>query len=560
MKFDNVNVSALKGILNGTRRVNSSNQAALRPVTIQKNEGSARLQKMVLAGAGVLQLTTLLTGCISKQATPTDDASVVMEQTDEVTGQYQAPDGTYWNSEEDYQDYLNGSAELTEQVEQDEDDLLDFLSTFEDVDGGMSDNQKTEGEVLSGDEHVTYTDNTYTDPETGTHWVSEEDYQQAKDAGIVNQTNESTVVSTDTNAWQAPDGSYWQSEEEYQEYVNSQNQNETVVSTDTNAWQAPDGSYWSSEEEYNKYNASSNTVVSSDGIVPGPGVPSVTAYGPGEEVSETEENFQAPDGSYWSSEADYEAYMNSFNTFVEEYDSSDVYSDDMNQYQAPDGSYWESEEAYQDFINDFSSLTDEYDASHEEYVSGEDTDDYFVAPDGSYWVSEEEYQDFLNSEVNSISTAPEGITETFGDIVEVSTLSSNPVEQEENIEEEITPAYEDSEETIAEDTDDYFVAPDGSYWVSEEEYQESLNSGVDSISAAPEETTEVFSGVEEAADFSSDSIESEEMTQEEVAPTYENSEEVSMEDNEWFQAPDGTYWVSEEDYLEFMEMQNGKSL
>ncbi len=244
----------------------------------------------------------------------------------------------------------------------------------------------------------TYTGPTYTPEKGGDTWASEQDYQEAKDAGLLDAAAGTEKVTITGDAYIAPDGSAWTSEAEYKKYVEGQ-KGDTVVTTDS-GWVAPDGSVWTSEEEYNKYVQSQNGTV----VTPGSG-----------EVVERGEGYLAPDGTYWESQEEWLKYISGVNQTTEYYDDTyqdDYYQDDYEDYSPSteqretdeyggyyqDGYYWVNGEVYaskQDYLdllyggqqNEVGDDTPQYEASS----------DFYTAPDGSVWTSEEEYRMYEDS-------------------------------------------------------------------------------------------------------------------------------------------------------------------
>ena len=214
--------------------------------------------------------------------------------------------------------------------------------------------------------------------------------------------------------------------------------------------------------------------------------------------------YVAPDGSFWESEQDYQDYINSLNedqnqdttgtseVTPEPGPASPIPEPPISDgsYKDPDGNYWDSEQDYLDYINSIQTQT------------GQGEDSYFVAPDGSYWDSEASYNDYINSISNEAVTEPP--------IVEIPPVIDEPAAEEEN----------------------YYTAPDGSVWASEQDY------------------LDFIAGQDANVDTASYTAETEAAPVEEAPAATENVGTGS--EDEYYYAPDGSVWASEQDYVEYM--------
>ncbi len=188
------------------------------------------------------------------------------EISDELDGKYLAPDGSYWESEQDYLNQINGDEVVT----------VEGTGTTEDV------------IVAEGD--------SYRAPD-GSYWESKQEYDEWARYNSDVATNDS-LVDGEANYYTAPDGSIWESEQTYNEYIGSVNEqtpeSDNNYSQDENyGYEAPDGSIWESEQSYNEYiNGIDEQVTESD-----------SNYD--ESVQDDNNYYTAPDGSLWASESDY---------------------------------------------------------------------------------------------------------------------------------------------------------------------------------------------------------------------------------------------------------------
>ncbi len=277
----------------------------------------------------------------------------------------------------------------------------------------------------------------------GTPWVSEEEYNkyvagQNSDSQTVVETDKTTT--TGASYYVAPDGSFWESEAAYQEYVKgldgtqvapSAPQTGTGEQDNNSGYLAPDGSYWESEAAYQEYINTQNNSQN----------PTNPQTGTGNQEN-NDGSYLAPDGTYWDSEQDYLDYINQGQN-----------SDTSNYFVAPDGSYWDSEEEYNNYISGLNntqaaSSNPQTGAGEQESTSG------YLAPDGTYWASESDYNDYINSLNSSNSN------------------ENNNNNQDTNVNQNTNEENNNNENTSS----DYFVAPDGSVWASESDYNDYMNS------------------------------------------------------------------------------------
>lgn len=331
---------------------------------------------------------------------------------------------------ENSQDQDEDAAEENEQDAETEDETLDFsfLSdelNITDIDMESVLGQRVESEVAAAAEGMEPVAGVGVD-ESGKPLTKEE----------IN----SVETKIDGDYFIAPDGTPWVSEDEYNKYIAGQNGtgSETVVETDNTTttgesyYIAPDGSFWESEEAYKAYiNGVNNT---------NSGTPSTgTGNGNNNNNNNTNNNngsYLAPDGSYWDSE---QAYL--------DYIAQGQNTDNSQYFVAPDGSFWDSEADYNNYIKDLTALQNTGSGNDDTYIDNTTTNG-FVAPDGSYWASEADYNNYINSLNNSNNN---------------------------NQNNDDTNNYEE-DNTNENTSSDYFIAPDGSVWASEEDYNTYMKS------------------------------------------------------------------------------------
>ena len=473
----------------GSIRVNNdivrTNDAALSrlftPSTKKRKRYVIKAREAVLLGTAATSLAVALVGC---NATPKVEDNPAAENT-------QLADDADTGA-------LEGEGEE-----------FSFVLPADSLDGvlgkiGVTNDMKTPEQVaaeLNEQYGDTYTGPTYTPTGGGDTWASEQDYQEAKDAGLLDAEAGAETVTITGDAYIAPDGSAWTSEEEYQKYMQGQN-GETIITTDS-GWTAPDGSVWTSEEEYNKYVQSNNGTV----VTPGSG-----------EIVEQGEGYRAPDGTYWTSEDEYNAFISGSHATTNEgetYETTETVERDEYGGYYQDGYYWidgavyESQQDYLNLQSGYQSANPADTNGNYEEDYGEDlgASDYYTAPDGTTWASESDYQDYLNAESATTTYAETG-------------------------ENEIT--YTD-DDTYTEDSN-YYLAPDGTYWASEEEYNWFVNSQVAETSY--EGDAAVFDTIPEG-----EATVTEETTGEDLSGSIED----------FYTAPDGTVWASEEEYHLYMD-------
>ena len=326
-------------------------------------------------------------------------------------------------------------------------------------------------------------------------------------SGSVNSNGEIVEdVYYSGNYYEAPDGQIYSSEENYS---NSNQGSTTIIDNGgyNDLYVDEYGNYWTSYEEYINSLDEGTTNVE---------VPSNDDNGTNSEDDSygDEAGYTAPDGTLWASE---EAYNDSINP--------NYIDDDL--FVAPDGSLWDSEEAYNNYLKDIEEVYGPNDSDELEDPVTEETDGY-RAPDGTYWNSEEEYKEHVNSQ-----------------------------------------------------DEEYYVAPDGTLWASEEDYNNSINNSV--VTTTPEEetkeiTTTTVTTVEPNIGEPPIETTTEQVTEKPVETTTEQvtekpaettTEQVTedqqgqgtIEENNYYIAPDGSVWASYEDYLIFTngELENTDS-
>lgn len=295
---------------------------------------------------------------------------------------YIAPDGSAWESEEDYLKFINNQNE----------------------------NQTGAGETVQSG---------YMAPD-GTVWTSEDEYlkyiagQNTGDNGTGTNTEDTKVEG---NYYMAPDGSVWESEEAYLKYVNaSQNtevENGEVVDVENDGlYKAPDGTYWESEQDYldSLKSESSNEET-----------PVEEEKG---QSSGTEDNYYIdPEGNRWESKEMYDEYIKGLAAATEEVEEPVVVEKKEENkaentssefYVAPDGELWVSEQAYLDSLGTTTETgmgteTGDETVTEEgvnvipesEYVAEPeveqtvDNSNYYVDEYGNYWASYEDYVAYM---------------------------------------------------------------------------------------------------------------------------------------------------------------------
>ncbi len=470
--------------------------------------------------------------------------------------QAEQPETEVTDTNQDGEPVVAGDTEGEEQEDVLPADLLQGRLNSLSWQNRMKTRAEMEAELNAGND--SYQGPTYTPEKGGDTWVSEEDYQAAVDVGL-EDAPAGTTVTTVESGYLAPDGTVWESEAEYQKYI--QGQNEVGTTEVESGYVAPDGTIWTSEAEYQKYVQSNNGTT----VLPGSG-----------EVVEQGEGYHAPDGTYWTSEAEYQEFINS-SSYTEGYtDNGETLGGSQEQTHTldeyggyyEDGYYWvggdvyASKQDYLDIINMDNANYGTYDNNDENYQDQQvDNGNYYTAPDGTIWESEEDYLSSLGGSSyeetyddttytstttdDSYYTAPDGtIWENESDYI-ASLQNSTPEAQTVSAEET---SASTTEETTTED--DYYIAPDGTVWVSEEDYL-----------AAQPATTNI--GIEEASYQGDAVIPGDEAilpvepvvtvpmdtgTGEETTSTTEETPEAEATSDDFFVAPDGTVWVSEEEY------------
>lgn len=260
------------------------------------------------------------------------------------------------------------------------------------------------------------------------------------------------------NYFIAPDGTPWVSEEEYNRYIAGQNgQQEEVITTDPTTttgdsyYIAPDGSFWESEAAYQEY---INGLTNTPEVTPAPGT---GQGGENNNGGNDGSSYRAPDGSYWDSEADYLEYIG----------QGQNNNNNDNYYVAPDGSYWDSEADYNNYIKGFSESVGGDDNTNEDNNSDDNVNSGYFAPDGSYWASEQDYIDYINSLNNNNNT-----NNNTNDNNNTNNNTNNNANNNNNTNNNTS----DNNNTNENTSSDYFVAPDGSVWASEQDYNDYMKS------------------------------------------------------------------------------------
>ncbi len=341
----------------------------------------------------------------------------------------------------------------------------------------------------------------------------------------------------------APDGTLWTSEDEYNEYI--QGLSEQQVIEDFNGYVAPDGSLWESEQDYLDY-VNGLAAVQPEESTPEEPAPEVgggdaTPEEPAPETpapeepapetpSESNDAYLAPDGTYWESEQDYLDYINS-QTSTETY------------YTAPDGSLWDTQEDYEIYTSSLAELDTPVDP---EVKTPEEPAPETPAP-------ETPAPEEPTPEVGGGETTPEEPEVNAGYIAPDGTYWESQAEYEEFIasNNDVVPEEQNGTET------DYYIAPDGTAWVSEAEYNEYVNSMAATETAAPAEATQEQAQVVEAAPAAETVVEPEVVAEpvvvEEPAPA---PAAPVVEETGYFVAPDGEVWVSQSDYEAYQAMES----
>lgn len=172
-------------------------------------------------------------------------------------------------------------------------------------------------------------------------------------------------------------------------------------------------------------------------------------------------------------------------------------SDELtNKWLAPDGYYWDSEELYDSYISSLEEITIVP-------TDPEEENDYYKAPDGFYYVSEEEYNETING---------------------------------------------------LEAIEDCYIAPDGkNVWYSEQDYNDYIASLSTEVEPEKQPSEEVENIPTEPEQQPNEEVENTPTEPEQGADeTGKGSEEIAQT----FTAPDGSVWVSEADYYEYLEYIN----
>jgi heme-degrading monooxygenase HmoA len=408
---------------------------------------------------------------------------------------YIAPDGSVWESEADYQAYINQTVDDT-----------------------------------GANEDINEDDGYYHAPD-GSIWDSEADYQAYING--LNGGEDTTIIIDDgpgtgdnTDAYLAPDGSYWESEQAYLDYINQNGEeitddtgtNEETV-TDDGYYHAPDGSVWSSEAEYQNYINSLN------------GETGTNSYEDDAEVIvEDFTGYQAPDGSYWESEQEYNDYINSNSqeTVVSDEEEA-VISNDSEYYVAPDGSYWASEADYNDFINQ-ASVQEE--PVQEEVGAGQPVVEETAAPvqeetpvvtDGEVIVAEPDYEAYAkewDAKAEELNNAGQ---------------TAEPVQEEVGAGEDTAAAEKAAAEKAA--------AEKAAAEQAEREAAEKAAAEQAAREAAEKEAAE--KAAREAAEREAAEKAAREAAEREAA-------EKAAQESSYYTAPDGSVWASKADYDMYM--------
>lgn len=126
----------------------------------------------------------------------------VNEENIKVEGKYTAPDGSVWNTKEEYDNFIMGEV------------ITDSVNT----------------EVISNEDS------------NGTSYTTEESYEEVNDNN--NDANEITWEETDSSIYTV-DGENWESKEAYDYYISDEFEFDGYI--------AEDGTYWTSEEAYKEF-------------------------------------------------------------------------------------------------------------------------------------------------------------------------------------------------------------------------------------------------------------------------------------------------------------------
>ena len=131
----------------------------------------------------------------------------VNEESIKVEGKYTAPDGSVWNTKEEYDNFIMGEV------------ITDSVNT----------------EVISNEDS------------NGTSYTTEESYEEVNDNN--NDANEITWEETDSSIYTV-DGENWESKEAYDYYMSDEFEFDGYI--------AEDGTYWTSEEVYKEFMSDSS--------------------------------------------------------------------------------------------------------------------------------------------------------------------------------------------------------------------------------------------------------------------------------------------------------------
>lgn len=327
---------------------------------------------------------------------------------------------------------------------------------------------------------------------------------------------EGETIIDSSDVYIAPDGSAWVSEAEYLKYIESQKTPatpDTTVEIQTGTGEtvqegyiAPDGTVWVSEADYLKYIEGQKSQDTGTGTVT-------------EDVTVEGDYYLAPDGSVWESEADYLKYIQAEQqTQTDIGTGATVEEDNNNFYKAPDGSYWESEADYLASLTIEESVTETQQVVEETGKGTETVEEYYIAPDGTQWASKEMYEEYIKGQ------------ETASGVVETqSVVEETVVEQT----------------TVVNTGSDFYMAPDGELWVSEQAYLESIGVTTSTETGMGEETENVAETVVETTDGV------EVIPESEYEEVVEDTQEAEV--NNYYVDEYGNYWASYEDYVAYMQ-------
>jgi len=228
--------------------------------------------------------------------------------------------------------------------------------------------------------------NEVTTDSSGRHWVSPEDQRRYEQGPVTN---------IPPGVFVAPDGSFWESEQAYRDWVNQQ-PGQPVI--EGNFFVAPDGTVWVSEADWR---------ASQQGTTPIP---------PGTGETITDGNFFTdPTGTVWASEADYLAWINAQNTVpptpkvetpapqqpTPQQPAPEQPNDGF--FHAPDGSVWTSRADWEAYES--SKTVQAVGTSATIEGSAFEESNFYTCPEGTVWASEADWRAYNSAKSDTTEVA-----------------------------------------------------------------------------------------------------------------------------------------------------------